>query len=442
MRKIPTFLMDKSVFFNDEGIISIFNAIKNAGGEARFVGGCIRDTLIGKKVKDVDIATNTTPEETISILDNAGIKTFPSGISHGTITAVIDKKSNDGKMIIGTKNIEITTLRKEIENDGRHAKVIFSKNWEEDAQRRDFTINALYANLEGELFDFFGGIEDLENGIVKFIGSPIERIKEDYLRILRYFRFFGYFEECEIDDETIDACAKEAKNLSRLSKERIRDEILKILNLSYPTSVFELMKEEEILDYILPEATNFELLKTLCYIENEGPKLPKVKKDEIRRLAALIGFGKEKSEKVAQRLAFSKKQTKHLVSINSCSLEPNREMDKKARNNFFHVSGSLIARDLILLKWAEEKTMNIKNEPEEIEKWYNFLEEDELWEPLEFPLKGADVLDLGIQKGPLIGKLLSNAENWWQENDFEPEKEDLINYIKALVSKTPSQMKA
>src|SRR3954464_10563911 len=225
------------------GMKRLLGALGAEAGETRYVGGCVRDTLLGLEVNDVDLATRLTPENVIARLGKAGIKAVPTGLAHGTITAVI-----------GGAPVEVTTLRRDVATDGRRATIAYTGDWREDAARRDFTINALLADPRtGEIFDFFGGQEDLQVGLVRFIGEPLNRIAEDHLRILRFFRFHARFGAGQPDPAALDACAARADDLMALSRERIADELTKLLALPDPAGAVRLMIERDILKPVLPE---------------------------------------------------------------------------------------------------------------------------------------------------------------------------------------------
>ena len=243
------------------------------GGETvRLIGGVVRDTLLGEPVSDVDMATRLTPDEVIAHLKSAHIKSVPTGIAHGTVTAVTAHGP-----------VEITTLRRDVSTDGRHAIVAFTNDWREDAARRDFTINALAANPDtGEIFDYFGGLDDLAAGRVRFIGDALQRIAEDHLRILRFFRFFARFGRGKPDAAAYDACAARANDLMSLSRERIASELLKLLDYTNPVAAVRLMLARDVLRPVLPEITSADILDGLVIREARAG-------EPIRRLAALIG---------------------------------------------------------------------------------------------------------------------------------------------------------
>jgi poly(A) polymerase len=262
-------------------------------GDTRFVGGCVRDTLLGLAVSDVDLATRLAPEEVMERLGRGDVKAVPTGLAHGTVTAIVEGRP-----------IEITTLRRDVATDGRRATIAYTGDWREDAARRDFTMNALSANPEtGEIFDYFGGVADLQAGRVRFIGDPLTRIAEDHLRILRFFRFHARFGGADPDPDALQACAARANDLMALSRERIADELLKLLALPEPTETVRLMIAHRIFRPVLPEVATVDALARLVAREREAGIDP----DALRRLAALLPPDPETAAAVAARRALSHK---------------------------------------------------------------------------------------------------------------------------------------
>jgi len=235
--------LDPNAFLKRTGIKRLLNALDAKQGTARFVGGAVRDLLLGEKPGDLDLATTLRPDEVVRRLEAAGIKAVPTGIEHGTVTAV-----SSGTVV------EVTTLRSDVSTDGRRATVAFTDDWARDAGRRDFTINALYADpFTGELFDYFGGLEDLKSRSVRFIGEPLQRIAEDHLRILRYFRFHARYGHGSPDPHALEACVERANDLMALSRERIADELLKLFALDDPTPTVRMMAERGLFTPVVPE---------------------------------------------------------------------------------------------------------------------------------------------------------------------------------------------
>jgi poly(A) polymerase len=347
------------------------------GGETtRLIGGVVRDTLLGMPVSDVDMATRLTPDDVISRLNAADIKSVPTGIAHGTVTAIIDHGP-----------VEITTLRRDVATDGRRATVAFTDDWREDAARRDFTINALSANPEtGEVFDYFGGRDDLRDGLVRFIGEPRQRIAEDHLRILRFFRFFARFGKGDADGPGYDACAARANDLMTLSRERIASELLKLLTYPHPVEAVRLMVARDILKPVLPEIHTTDLLSSV--IQSEGGD-----GDPIRRFAALLGPRPAVAKDIAVRLKLSKMQSKRLIV--ACGwTEPFGTVAALAYQ--LGIDG---ARDRLLL--AGEDTTALAN-----------------WQRPKFPITGGALIRRGLSAGPIVATTLSAVENAWIDAGF------------------------
>ena len=347
------------------------------GGEmTRLIGGVVRDTLLGVPVSDIDMATRLTPDAVMARLKIAGIKSVPTGIAHGTVTAVMPSGP-----------VEITTLRRDVSTDGRRATVAFTDDWREDAARRDFTINALSANPEtGEVFDYFGGRDDLSSGHVRFIGAPLQRIAEDHLRILRFFRFFARFGKGEPDSAAYDACTTRANDLMTLSRERIASEFLKLLSYPMPVAAVRLMLARDILKPVLPEITSADLLDSV--VRREGAS-----GHPIRRFAALIGPDPAMSKHIAMRLKLSKAQTKRLVI--ACGwTEPFDTVSSLAYR--LGIDG---ARDRLLLGGADAMILDS-------------------WKRPIFPITGGSLIKRGLESGPGVAITLAKVENAWIDAGF------------------------
>lgn len=238
---------------------AVLAALTADGAEVRFVGGCVRDAILRRPIKDVDIATHDPPQRVLALLDEAGITAIPTGIDHGTVTAVM-----------GKEHFEITTLREDVESYGRHARVAYTSDWAADAARRDFTMNAMFADAQGRVYDPFNGLADLGAGHIRFVGNPLRRIEEDVLRLLRYFRFQAHYGRPPMDREALSACRKMAPRLATLSGERVAGEILRLLLAPDPASVMVVMQAEKILEHVLPEATALARLKVLSWLDRKS----------------------------------------------------------------------------------------------------------------------------------------------------------------------------
>ena len=349
----------------------------------RWVGGAVRDTLLGNPVKDIDAATPLTPGEVIEPLKQAQIRSVPTGIDHGTVTALLPGGP-----------VEITTLRKDVSTDGRRATVAFSDDWREDAARRDFTINALYADpVTLELFDFFAGLDDLEERRVRFIGDPRERIREDHLRILRYYRFqarFGY----TLDEEAERACAELAPMLKGLSRERVGWELQHLLSVEEPTATVQRMYQQGVLGVVLPEAGDREIVTFEKLVEAErASALPP---SPIRRLAALLPPEPKAAEQVAARLRLSSAQKKRLATA----------ANRGVASGDPHALAYRLGRDE-----AIDRLLLAGEDPAVITDW-----------PIpRLPLKGGEIVARGIAAGPEVARILQAVENRWLEEGF-PER--------------------
>lgn len=346
----------------------------------RWVGGAVRDTLLDKPVSDVDAATTHRPDTVMELLGKAGIRAIPTGIDHGTVTAVLPEG-----------NVEITTLRRDVGTDGRRAKVAYADDWREDAARRDFTINALYAHPETlEISDYFGGLSDLEVRRVRFIGDARERIREDHLRILRYYRFQARFGSA-LDAEAEEACAELAPTLKGLSRERVAMELLNLLALSDPAPTVARMEARGVLAVVLPEADASGLAALAALIAEEARQ--GVEPNPLRRLAALLPADPAVAEQVAARLRLSTPQRKRLVAA------ANRDrLPGDARALAYRI-GRDEAVDRLLLAGAETSSLTG-------------------WEIPSFPLKGGEIVARGVSAGPEVARILRQLETQWVAEGF------------------------
>lgn len=359
------------------GLAAVVTAL---AGDVRLVGGVVRDTLAGLAVKDVDLATPLSPQEVITRLEAAGLKAVPTGIAHGTITAVAEGKP-----------FEITTLRRDVATDGRHATIAYTDDWREDAARRDFTINALYADpISGEIFDYFGGVDDLEAGLVRFIGEPLQRIAEDHLRILRFFRFTARFAKGAPDSPSLAACATRANDLMALSRERIAMELLALLALPNPAATVALMIETGIFAPVLPEIVDGTALSQLVMREQAEAILP----DPLRRLCALIPADPAVAEDVANRLKLSNAQRKRMIAVAGRGAE-----DGKDPRALAYWLGIDVATDRLLL--GTGSVIPLKN-----------------WDVPRFPITGGAIVARGVKAGPEVARILQSAERQWVAEGF------------------------
>jgi len=386
--------------------------IFNAFGESSIflVGGCVRDTLMNKLVTDIDFATPCEPLEVIEILNKSKINYVDIGIKFGTVTAIL----ND-------KKYEITSFRKDISTDGRHAEVEFSKEMEADAARRDFTINALYVDKDFKVYDFYNGQEDLKNSILRFIGDPQARIKEDYLRIMRFFRFLASNSTQSLDDDLLTILKAEAPNLSIISKERLWDEFTEILKSESPIAVLKLMQENSIFENISEGLKIEESFESLISIES---KIKYV--DPILRLSLLFDNNSKKIENFVNNFPLSSKESKALLQLGEMNEKIVSYLSMKEVRFLLYKIGVGNFKNQIVLNWARD--VQNKNEV----NWRSLYEMANTWERPEFEMKAKDVLGMGIDEGPLVSKILNELEKWWAENDFIDDKFSLIERLKAI----------
>jgi len=385
------------------------------GPDARFVGGAVRNALLRCEVSDVDIATPLLPEEVTRRLTAAGLGAVPTGIAHGTVTA-----------ISGATPYEVTTLRRDVATDGRRAVVAFTTDWREDAQRRDFTMNALYASAEGEVIDLVGGVADLEAGRVRFVGDAATRIREDYLRILRLFRFHAWYGKGEIDGAALRAAAAEKAGLAQLSGERVQKELLRLLEAENPAPVLRMMAAAGILPELLPGALSIARLEKLAAIDAEAFFKP----DPVLRLAALLPDDPVLAEATAKRLRLSNADAQRLVDVAGAKEKIVSYLSIKEVRKLLYRIGVGPFRDRVFLKWAEDpKESNAIN-------WRMLLEVASTWPRPTFPLTGRDVMLAGVPEGPLVGRILAEVEDWWVDADFIDDEFSLAERLKAVVQAT------
>jgi|HubBroStandDraft_1064217.scaffolds.fasta_scaffold00083_39 poly(A) polymerase len=377
-------------------------AVYDAIGDGRFVGGAVRDLLLGRQIGDLDLATPQPPDEVMVRLDRAGIGFVPTGLAHGTVTA-----------LAGHEPIEITSLRRDVETDGRHAVVNFTDDWAEDAARRDFTMNALYLDAAGDLWDPVGGIEDCLAGRVRFVGDARQRIREDVLRLLRFYRFLARYGREPADPAARAACRELAAKLAGLAGERIRNEMTKLLAAPDPSPAIDLMIADGVLREILPEPARPAVLAALVPLEPSG--------DPIRRLAALLPPGDGTA--VARRLRLSAKECQRLLDLTGRAQPPALDADDRAQRRALHRLGRERYGDLVLLAAATRG---------EAARVPALLALAAAWGDPTLPVAGADALALGVPPGKQVGWLLSALEGWWIDGDFRAGRKECLAELKAL----------
>jgi poly(A) polymerase len=404
---------------------AVLAALAAGGAEARFVGGAVRDGLLAAGTgavsdagDDIDIATPAAPDRVVELLRQASIKVVPTGLAHGTVTAVVPPR-----------RFEITTLRRDVETDGRHARVAFDADWAEDAARRDFTINAIFLGPDGTLYDPVGGLADLAAGRVRFVGDPADRIAEDVLRLLRYYRFEARFgagrpapAKAGGDAAARAACRAAAHLLPSLSAERVAQELIRLLDSPGASAAVQMMHEDGVLVVVLPEARRLDRLARMIAAEPEP--------DPLRRLAALVEVDRDGAAALARRLRFANAWRDRLQRLAPpWRLDP--EGDRRARRRARYRLGAEDFRDQALLLAAEGKIGRAR--------LAELLALAKSWTPPAFPLAGRDVTALGLPPGERVGRLLGKVKDWWEKEDFVPDRAQCLAYLRETAANDPPQ---
>ncbi len=385
----------------------VLKALLSGGATARFVGGCVRDAILERSVKDVDIATTDEPGTVMELLKSAGIKAVPTGLEHGTVTAVCE-----------SRHFEITTLRQDVETDGRHARVAFTDNWVEDAKRRDFTINAIYADGDGTLYDPVDGIAAVRAGEIKFVGEALKRIDEDVLRILRFFRFNAWFGKAAMDEEGLAACVSRIGALETLAAERVRAELFRLLEAPDPVPTLEVMASCEILAAVLPGAICFERLGKIIRLDGA---------DALLRLAALVSPNPTEAKSIAKQLRLSNAERDRLINLSCSEFPPAAISDTREARRFLYRQGEGLFVDSLLLAWAAS------GEAPDSPDWNAMKALPEAAALGSLPVSGQDVLKRGVAGGPEVGELLARVEDWWVAGDFRADRTACLNKLDELI---------
>lgn len=394
-----------------EPLRKVFAAFAAAHADVRVVGGAVRNSLIGRPVTEVDLATPATPDAVIRLAKDAGLGAHPTGIDHGTVTVVADG--------VG---FEVTTLRRDVETDGRHAVVAFTTSWEEDARRRDFTINALYCDAAGLIYDPIGGLQDLRRRHVRFIGDPAARIREDYLRILRFFRFSAEYGKGQLDTDGLAATVALKDGLSRLAAERIGGEMLKLLAAAHAAEVVGVMHQTGILRLVVSDHGDPDCLARLEAIEAALGQPP----DALARLAALAVPDPSHSDVIAKQLRLSNADAEALktAAIVNPKLDPSWP-DAEARPVLYAL-GEDAFRRAVRVAWARSGA------PATDTDWRRRALLADRWSPPKMPFTGGDVVALGIGPGPAVGEILKSFERWWIAGDFPGDRAEQERKLKDL----------
>lgn len=400
-------------WLNEPSLRAVFAALSAAGCEGRIVGGAVRNTLAGQRVSDIDIATPCTPDAVARLARAAGLVCHATGISHGTVTIVSEGAP-----------YQVTTLRRDVETDGRHAVVAFTTDWAEDANRRDLTINALYCDRDGTIFDPVGGLDDLTHRRVRFIGDAATRIREDYLRILRFFRFSAEYAEGPFNAEGVSACAEQKDGLARLSAERVWTELRKLLVAPRAADAARVMEEHGIFAQLLGIATDTNALQRLAHIERTRG----VPADPVTRLSALTRPDSASAANLAQRLRLSRAEAE--VLQNTSKKDPGfnpSSPESAARAAVYRLGKDTFAAGQ-RLAWAHSDA-DVESEP-----WQQRAQLGTSWTPPVLPYSGANIIALGVPPGPAVSMALKAFEDWWIAADFPADRKLLESKLAALAA--------
>lgn len=393
---------------------AVFDALEAQGGAdcARFVGGCVRNALIGQPISDIDVATSLAPQDVIKALGAAGLKAVPTGVDHGTVTAVSDGKP-----------FEVTTLRRDVETDGRRAVVAFTDDWMEDAQRRDFTLNSLYAQREGTIFDPTGhGVADARAGRIIFVGEATQRIREDYLRILRFFRFLAWYGKGPADAEALAACEALKDEIGSLSAERISKELLKLLAAPDPREAVALMAKTGVLAMVLPRPIDLARFNGVVGVEEDQL----FETDPVLRLAALLPDDQVGAVQFAERLRLSNADRDRITAALSPTPAFKSWMSPREIRRAVYRLGAQTFRDRAKLAWARADRTAVTPQ------WRGMIALGEGWTAPKFPLTGDDVVTAGVPKGPMVGEVLREIEEWWIDHDFIDDSMSAVEKLKSI----------
>jgi poly(A) polymerase len=401
-------------WFNDPALKRVFSLLNADGGEGRVVGGAVRNSLMGLAVSDIDVATTLTPDVVIERAKQAGIKAVPTGVEHGTVTLVIDRKP-----------FEVTTLRADVETDGRRATVAFSTDWQTDAERRDLTINALYVGESGEVVDLVGGLVDIEKRNIRFIGDAATRIKEDYLRILRFFRFFAYYGSGRPDADGLRASAAARSKLSTLSAERVWSEMRKLLSAQDPGRALLWMRTVGALTEILPETEKWgiDAIPALIATEKALGWAP----DPLLRLASIVPPDAKRLEAMAARLKLANAEAAVFKAWANAA-PVNDEMSMAAFDRLLYRNGAegIITRLKLALAVARGKAEGDMAEMARSARLNKLLDHANAWVKPSFPVNGGDVMAAGIPSGRQVGETLAALEHQWVEENFASDRATLL----------------
>ena len=393
MSKLPS--LSRARWLKEPALQRVFALVADAGGEARVAGGAVRNALLGEPIGDIDIATTLPPQKILEVFKAAGLSVHPTGIEHGTVTVVVDHKP-----------YEITTLRRDVATDGRRAVVAFTDDWKEDALRRDFTINALFCDADGKIHDYTNGYADIRRKRIIFVGAPQARIKEDYLRILRFFRFVAAYEKMTTDRASLAACVRLKKGLLELSAERIAREMFKLLVGPKAVPVLKLMAKHNVLKNIISHSKEFRVIARLPL-------------DPLLRAFVLA----KKPENLRETWRLSNNQAKRIESLlQGTALTP--KLRENEQRKLLYTIGPEAWRDSVHFAWAKSRASLTGR------AWQKMLNLAARWAIPSFPVTGRDLIDLGFPSGPDLGRELKRLEDYWIASDFKSTKDELLDSIK------------
>jgi poly(A) polymerase len=404
---MPALSPERAPWLRTGPLAKLLGVLDVNGEEARVVGGAVRNTLLGLPPGDIDVATTALPNVVLQRAKDAGFHAVPTGIEHGTVTVVVYDTP-----------FEVTTLRQDIETDGRHATVRFGRDWRADAKRRDFTINALFASRDGKVFDFVGGLTDIEARRVRFIGDPAQRIAEDYLRVLRFFRFHAGYGEGHLDAAGLSACIRARERLGHLSRERVRNELLKLVHAPHAVPTLAAMTETGILIDVLGGVPHLASFSNIIKAEAHLGFDP----DATRRLGALAVWVREDADRLRERLRLTNEEHRRLRSVAEHWWQISPEMGPVARRAVLYRIGPDAYRERAVLAFSrsEEKVDDAG--------WQELIALPETWTAPKFPLAAKDFIARGAEKGPLLGAALAIAETSWIDSGF-PDEDDVLQAI-------------
>ena len=407
-------------WFRDPGLQRVMTLLNRDEGEARIVGGAVRNALMDMPVADVDIATTLLPEVVMERAATAGIKAVPTGIEHGTVT-----------LALAGRPYEVTTLRADVETDGRRAKVAFGTDWQIDAERRDLTINALYVDVDGEVIDPVGGLPDIEGGVVRFIGDAGERIAEDYLRILRFFRFFAWYGSGRPEADGLKACAAARDKLSALSAERVWTELKKLLSAPDPGRALLWMRQTGVLTAILPETEKWGIDSVPAIIQME--KAFRWPPDPLLRLSGMLPPEHDRVQHLAARLKMSRAETGRLTQWTKAPAV-SYDMTDAAFDRLLYSNDvqGLVDRLKLLLASARSRAITDTKAMVEAAGYSRLVEHATNWKRPSFPIGGKDLIAAGVETGPAVGEARRRLEKEWIDSNFKLDREALLDRLKAL----------